>query len=354
MRSQGQVRFITITTKLQMLVAGGVAAALLVWALSMGGMAIAQVRASSEAASLLAREAKVAKSESRVAAYRHDIDAVATDLEKRQAFIEEMVEALPADITGDATHSDSTGEAAKTVDKVSASLPEAAALAKVEARQLALVERLTRFADARAASAAQAIRKLGLDPDAIVRSAGSAQGGPLEKFELDDPRFERLGLSLARMDALERGLAGIPQVMPADIRSISSGFGFRRDPFTGGGAMHSGLDFRGPRGAPIHAAAAGRVSFVGVKSGYGNTVEISHGNGLMTRYAHMSRFNAKVGQKVDAAEVIGAIGSTGRSTGPHLHFEVRINERAVNPRPFLETAPNVLKEARRLPQRGGA
>lgn len=134
---------------------------------------------------------------------------------------------------------------------------------------------------------------------------------------------------------------------------ISSGFGYRHDPFTGESAMHSGLDFRGPIGAPIHAAAAGRVSFVGVKSGYGNVVEISHGNGLLTRYAHMSRWQARVGQDVAAGDVIGAIGSTGRSTGPHLHFEVRINDRAVNPRPFLETAPHVLEEARTdLPRRG--
>ena len=110
--------------------------------------------------------------------------------------------------------------------------------------------------------------------------------------------------------------------------------------------MHSGLDFRGPKGAPILAAAKGRVSFVGRKSGYGNVVEVDHGNGVMTRYAHMSAFKSKVGQAVEAGQPIGAIGSTGRSTGPHLHFEVRINGRAVNPRPFLERAPDVLEEIR--------
>jgi murein DD-endopeptidase MepM/ murein hydrolase activator NlpD len=148
------------------------------------------------------------------------------------------------------------------------------------------------------------------------------------------------------MSSLERGLQEIPQVMPADIKSISSGFGYRRDPFNGHAAMHSGLDFRAPYGAPIHAAADGTVSFVGTQSGYGNVVEVSHGNGMITRYAHMSRFVARVGQEVNAGEVIGRIGNTGRSTGPHLHFEVRINGRAVNPRPFLETAPDVLEEAR--------
>ena len=144
------------------------------------------------------------------------------------------------------------------------SVPEmvSAALARLEARQLAFVESLTRFADRRSAAAEQAIRKLGLDPGAMMRATRTAQGGPLERLSTRrdgslDPRFARLGASLSRMDALERGLIGIPQFMPADISQISSGFGFRRDPFTGGAAMHKGLDFKGRVGAPIHAAAVG-------------------------------------------------------------------------------------------------
>ena len=89
---------------------------------------------------------------------------------------------------------------------------------------------------------------------------------------------------------------------------------------------------------PIHAAAAGAVSYVGQRSGYGNVVEITHAGGMMTRYAHMSRFAARPGQQVAAGDRIGAIGSTGRSTGPHLHFEVRINGQAVDPRPFMARA----------------
>lgn len=356
MRSQGQVRFIKISSKLQMIAAGTALAALLAWTVSMALMGWAQYRAQADISSLLQREAKVARSEERVTAYRSDLGAVTDDLTKRQAFIEAMVSSLPADTKtarpeGD-TVSDSTSEAAQTVSKVSALIPEAAALARIEARQLAFVERLTRYADLRSDRAVAAIRKLGLDPGVMLRSAErSAMGGPLELLSTGadgdiDPRFERLGLSLARMTALERGLDGLPQVMPARVENITSGFGFRRDPFTGRGAMHAGLDFRGQTGAPIHAAANGRVSFVGQKSGYGKVVEVRHGNGLLTRYAHMSRYAAKVGQQVSAGDVIGAIGSTGRSTGPHLHFEVRINNRAVNPRPFLEYAPDVLKEVR--------
>jgi murein DD-endopeptidase MepM/ murein hydrolase activator NlpD len=361
MRSQGQVRFIKVTAKVQMIAASVVLAALVAWGLSMAVMGWLQYRAAADRLSLLDREATVAKAESRVGEYRKDIGAVADDLKRRQTFIEEMVDSLPADARDGETVSNSTGEAAKTVDKVSALIPEAAALARIEARQLDFVEKLTRYADRRSERSARAIRQLGLDPNAMVRAAGrQAMGGPLERLSTGhdgsiDPRFERLGLSLARMEALDRSLAGIPQYRPANVEMLTSSYGVRRDPFTGAAAMHSGLDFRGPIGAPIYAAARGKVSYVGQRSGYGNVVEIRHGNGMVTRYAHMSRFASRVGQEVAPGDVIGAIGSTGRSTGPHLHFEVRINGRAVNPRPFLEAAPHVLKEARRVqpePARG--
>lgn len=352
MRSQGQVRFIKVSAKVQMVGAAIVAALLVAWLVSMAGMAVSQYLATRDRLALLDREAKVTTAESRVAEYRDDLQSVAEDLTRRQDALEKMTDVLPDDIKAADTVSDSSGEAARTVDKVSAALPEAGGLARIEARQLALVERLTRFADRRAASAAQRIRALGLDPNAMVARLNdrSAQGGPLielfgPKKRALDPRFERLGLSLARMDALERGLAGIPQHTPANLDYISSGFGYRADPFTGGAAFHAGLDFKGPIGASIYAAAAGTVRFVGVQQGYGNVVEIDHGNGLMTRYAHMSGFRARVGQLVQAGQIIGLIGSTGRSTGPHLHFEVRINDRAVNPRPFLEAAVHVQQES---------
>jgi len=354
MRSQGQVRFIKVSSRLQIAGASVVAAALVAWAGTMATVAISQFIAQTERLALLEREAAVETAESRVATYRSNLDSVADDLQGRQDVIEELTVSLDLpelSKSGKDTVSDSSGEAAATVSKVSAAIPEARALATIEARQLAYVERLTRYADRRAERAMAAIRKFGLSPERMLAASRIAQGGPLETISTSrdgslDPRFERLGLSLARMEALERSLDGLPQGLPADFSGLSSGFGFRRDPFPGHGGMHSGLDFRGRIGAPIHAAADGTVSFVGQKSGYGNVVEISHGNGLMTRYAHMSAFRSRVGQKVEAGNVIGAIGSSGRSTGPHLHFEVRINDRAVNPRPFLEAAPHVLEEAR--------
>lgn len=356
MRSQGQVRFIRISSRVQMAAAAAVSLAVLAWIATIAAAVASQLLASHDRSSLLEREAAVQSAESRVADYRRDLDSVATDLQKRQDFIEKLVESnmgeLPAGDKPEDTVSDSTDETGKAVRKISQVLPEAEGLARIEARQIAFVEKLTRLADARSRQAETAIRRVGLNP-ALMTSAlnrHEAQGGPLIPLMTGsgsqiDPRFARLGLSLTRMGALERGLATLPSTLPASLAYISSGFGFRADPFTGGAAFHAGLDFRGPVGAPIFAAAAGTVQFAGVKQGYGNVVEISHGNGLTTRYAHLSRIEARPGSRVAAGAVIARLGNTGRSTGPHLHFEVRIHDRPVNPRPFLQGVSHVLEEA---------
>lgn len=354
MRADGQVRFIRISGKLQMRAAAGVVAALFLWLVALAVMAWGQYRAEADLASLALEKARVATASERIKAYGGDLDKVVEDLQQRQEFLEEMARMLPEDMVEEGaasgTVTDSAAEASATVKKVSALIPEARGLAEIEARQLAFAERLTRFADARARRAEAAIRKLNLDPKFLSRETQEAMGGPFEAIlDVDDidPRFERLGLSLARMAVLERAMDGIPQVVPASVENITSGFGYRRDPFNGHAAMHSGIDFKGAIGSPIFAAADGRVTFAGWKSGYGKAIEITHGNGMLTRYAHLSRIDVKVGQPVAAGTTIGGLGNTGRSTGPHLHFEVRINDRAVNPRPFLEAAPDVLKEVRR-------
>ena len=356
MRSQGQVRFIKLSSRLQMRVAGTSAALVLGMGVSMGAMAIDTYRSQAHLASFQAERAEVASARERIDAYGGDLDRVVDDLGTRQDALDSMIEMLPADIRATDTNvTDSSSQTAETVEQVGALFPQATGLAKIEARQLAFVERLTRFADGRAQRAAAALRKLDLDPSGMAaaspRNRQAAMGGPLERLATSrdgslDPRFERLGLSLSRMDALEQALERVPQVVPAANQQITSRFGFRRDPFNGRSAMHSGIDFKGTSGSPIYAAARGRVSFAGRRSGYGKVVEISHGSGMMTRYAHLSRIDVKRGAAIDGGDVLGGLGSTGRSTGPHLHFEVRINGRAVNPRKFLETAPDVLKEAR--------
>ena len=134
-----------------------------------------------------------------------------------------------------------------------------------------------------------------------------------------------------------------PIAHPAPGKAISSRFGNRKDPIVGRSAFHAGLDFRTPTGTPIRSAAYGKVVKAGRHGGYGNLVEIKHANGLTTRYAHLSKIYVKIGQKVAAGSKIGAAGSTGRSTGPHLHYEVRTNGKPINPLNYLKAGTDLRK-----------
>ncbi|NIJ36033.1 murein DD-endopeptidase MepM/ murein hydrolase activator NlpD [Sphingopyxis panaciterrae] len=127
----------------------------------------------------------------------------------------------------------------------------------------------------------------------------------------------------------------VPAVMPR----LSSGYGYRADPLHGGGRMHYGLDIPGPLGTPVFASGGGFVAFAGAAGSYGRMVEIDHGSGLRTRYAHLSRLLVRAGDPVAPQQEIALMGSTGRSTGSHLHFEVRVNGRATDPFPLLGGAP---------------
>ncbi|MGH8090623.1 MAG: M23 family metallopeptidase [Rudaea sp.] len=130
----------------------------------------------------------------------------------------------------------------------------------------------------------------------------------------------------------------LPKGYPVAGGYIGSGFGSRADPMGGGVEHHMGIDFDAPSGSAIHAVADGVVTFVGQRSGYGNVVEIDHGNGYMTRYAHNSKNVATVGERVRAGQTVARVGQTGRATGPHCHFEVWLHGRAVNPIAYVNAA----------------
>ena len=155
-------------------------------------------------------------------------------------------------------------------------------------------------------------------------------------------QFDASGKQLSVLEALlfNRKLDqdATPSRAPIAHSYITSGFGGRADPFGGGGEFHKGIDFDANTGDPVVAVADGVVSFAGVRSGYGNVVEVDHGNGYVTRYAHNSRLTRKVGELVRAGQEIAKAGSTGRSTGAHVHFEVWVNGVVVNPRKFLGEA----------------
>jgi murein DD-endopeptidase MepM/ murein hydrolase activator NlpD len=160
-----------------------------------------------------------------------------------------------------------------------------------------------------------------------------------------DQRADYLSVLEADMVARDVRQALLPQSRPVADGFIGSGFGWRNDPFTGQMARHEGIDFAAPAGTPIHAAAGGVVLAAAYHPVWGNVVEIDHGNALMTRYAHASRLHVKQGDLVKRGQQIAEVGSTGRSTGPHLHFEVHHRGVAQNPSRFLFARGSALQTA---------
>ena len=146
---------------------------------------------------------------------------------------------------------------------------------------------------------------------------------------------ENVALSLDTLVKLKQQARKLPVANPLPGATITSSFGSRIDPFNRRSAFHAGIDFRAARGTPVRASGNGRIIHAGRKGGYGLMVEIDHGNGITTRYAHLSRILVKQGEKVKAGDTVGKVGSTGRSTGPHLHYEVRRHKKATNPKRFL-------------------
>ncbi|MFL6210809.1 MAG: peptidoglycan DD-metalloendopeptidase family protein [Pyrinomonadaceae bacterium] len=165
-------------------------------------------------------------------------------------------------------------------------------------------------------------------------------GGPLIKLDaaeiaVVEQRAVQLEEQLRQYETALRERAHVPSIWPV-VGELNDGFGGRYDPFGGGGSeFHTGQDIRAATGTPVVAAAEGTVIFANWKNGYGQVVEIDHGNGLTTRYGHLSKIETTVGHEIARGELLGRIGTTGRSTGPHLHYEVRINDNPVNPRAYL-------------------
>lgn len=182
--------------------------------------------------------------------------------------------------------------------------------------------------------------------DVGVGGAGEAEDMPkgklVEHLEDLDQQLDGSGEQLSVLESLlsdqQLMMASVPSGKPIDSY-ITSHYGYRADPFRGGRKFHAGIDFEADVGDPVNAVAAGVISYSGNRSGYGYTVEIDHGNGYMTRYAHNSRLIRKVGEPVRAGQQIAKAGSTGRSTGAHVHFEVWRNGKTVNPYHFLRQRP---------------
>jgi murein DD-endopeptidase MepM/ murein hydrolase activator NlpD len=201
------------------------------------------------------------------------------------------------------------------------------------------------------------LKHTGINPDQFAQriQEADAVGGPeipLTSVHIEgiaDTAFQEAYLKasavLEQMTQLLTGMKHVPLTVPVSGPSFerTSGFGARVDPFTGRYAFHPGLDFAGPTGAIVHATAPGKIVWADVRGSYGKMVEINHGYGIHTRYAHLSSILVQVGAKVWEGTPVGKLGSTGRSTGPHVHYEVWYDDVVRNPRNFIEAGRHVLQ-----------
>ncbi|WP_417669038.1 peptidoglycan DD-metalloendopeptidase family protein [Roseibium sp.] len=223
---------------------------------------------------------------------------------------------------------------------------EQAALHKVQSDLTAMTSQSTTALDALAVAAESQIdtilaatRPLGVNLSRVAKrgNARASIGGPYVPYFGSgfDGRVKRAEHALSALDDLKRAAKRLPISRPMKSVKVSSHFGPRIDPFLGKIAMHTGMDFKAPYGTRVYSSAPGTVVHAGRKGGYGKLVEIRHANGLVSRYAHLSRLQVSEGDHVTAGDVIGNVGSTGRSTGPHLHYEIRIGKEALDPSEFV-------------------
>ncbi|MFA7431583.1 MAG: peptidoglycan DD-metalloendopeptidase family protein [Rhodospirillaceae bacterium] len=226
-------------------------------------------------------------------------------------------------------------------------------LADMENTQLALFERFSILARDRIGELEGALKKTGLDVDRLLqrKDGGSTnQGGPFIPLEMGAwdaltlrNSLDDLNGHVARWNSLESLADSLPLGQPVRDYYVSSTFGARKDPLNGRVAMHEGLDMAGPIGLPVFAGGPGKVVYAGWRGRYGRLVEIDHGFGLKTRYAHLHKIFVKKGEVVDRASRVGLLGSSGRSTGPHLHYEVIYLGKPLNPDKFIKAGANVFK-----------
>lgn len=321
------MRVFRLTRQMQITAAGALLG-LVVYALSMTGMVLAS-EADETAVQVAAAEARELREQ--LAQLRNDVAMKAASLEAKQVFIEEV-------IAGEASMDDLERAMPITREDEITATGLLAPFSEIEERQHRLLEVAANSAAERLEAQHRRLEALGLSPKRY--GAENGMGGPdvpLEEGEDEtSPRFAALLTNWERLDQLENDLQTVPHVWPAADYRFTSEYGRRSDPFRRRASMHFGIDLAAPRGTEILSSAPGRVVRAGWAGSYGNLIEIDHGKGLTSRYAHLSRIHVSKGDRVGAGELIGKMGSTGRSTGSHLHFEIRVDGRAVDPLPYLE------------------
>lgn len=354
----GEVRGYVLTTGRQMILAG-VAALVIGWTLVASGGFLFDMISRSQADGQVVRAR--AASERANADLQARLEAAVVRMSATNGSLDEMaqmVEHRHAALTGVMTMFHGVPGAQSALRPAGGLNPHGNSpvqrIMAVRLDQERLIARAETFAQTRAERLRLAFRLAGLNPAAYV-ARGAGLGGPL--VEARDPRalaaildvdegfavrIRHAADSLSDMRGLADVADGLPFARPTPART-TSGFGVRFDPFNGRPALHQGQDFAAPLNTPIYATAPGVISFTGVRSGYGNTVEVDHGHGFKTRFAHLNSIAVKPGQPMALGQRIGAMGTTGRSTGVHLHYEVWVDGRAQNPARFLRAGDQLVQ-----------
>ena len=228
-------------------------------------------------------------------------------------------------------------------------------LTKIGERHLAMMSQLTERTETNVAMIERVVKMTGVNIDRMLKKTTDrpiGQGGPfisaVEDLDLEveyTDTVAQLDQHMDRLDGLRKLLAVMPLQVPLDSNyRVTSNYGIRKDPLNGKKAFHSGMDFGAPRRTPVYTPSAGKVTFAGWRGNYGRMVEIDHGFGIRTRYAHLRKVLVKKGAEVDFRDKIGQVGNSGRSTGPHLHYEVIVDKKTNAPRRFLKAGRYVFKE----------
>lgn len=359
-RSGGEMKGYVLSPRKQMLLAAGVAGAALWMGVSTASMLVSALSASKADREIERTQAKyerwIADRQARLNAAVAELNAgsggaagqMAASVEKRHAALAMLLTEMKgapgaAQALTPAINSGLAGPAASPAERVE----------KVELSQEQLLDAADAYAKTRADRLRLAFRLAGLTPSAYAPK-DEGLGGPL--VEAKDPRalaavldvdpdfaarIQHAANDLSDARALTEAAGRLPLARPVSDPERSSGFGVRVDPFTRHPAYHTGLDFPGGRMTPVYATGPGVVAYTGVRNGYGQVVELDHGGGLKTRYAHLQSIAVHTGEHVALGERLGGMGSTGRSTGTHLHYEVWLNGRPMNPDRFLKAGAYV-------------
>jgi len=271
------------------------------------------------------------------------------------AFVDEILEAKDQEVaSAEEAYQDLLGQFVRHRSRLQVVNQEVQRLSEVDRSDLLAVRRMSDRTAELIAASRTLIERTGLDTEQLMKAAGvfqEAQGGPyIEVAGSTPPRdqlnseIERLEDELQRWALLQGVVKHLPINPPLNAYSLSSGFGKRRDPINRRRAVHHGLDMVAPLRSPVFATSAGVVTFSGVNGKYGRFIEIEHGAGLRTRFGHLHKLFVKKGEVVKPGQKIGLLGNSGRSTGAHLHYEVRFKNKPRNPMKFIQAGRYVFQE----------